>query len=423
MAARAITLGEVGAGGWLDLDDPANKKIFINGSKPLHGDPYDGKPKGLRLFLERLRGRSTMYSWNNVLDVPDMTFLATTRNIIDCYGSVTLEECTQHADAYYLARDRASQNAQMLYNCLSTSLTDEALSKVTMMYKKYTVRSYQDGLCFLKILLSNAKPDTVATVNMLRTSISELKSKMIEFGGNIVEFNEYVRNIETSLTSYGETADGLLINVILAYEEVEDTAFVSYIQHKRSMWEEDKTVLELDTLMSNSENKYKIAIQTGKWKAPTKQAEEFAAMKAEWHKNHNSNATTNTNSSGSGDTKTKDKISYADRMKRDVEANPWKIIPPGVGESQVTVKKGSTFKWCATHKKWMGHSTAECLGLGINMRNQNKNNGKNVAYQATGNDSTSGVNSALTAPTNATPSVQVNNAMMSLTKGAYGMFE
>ena len=425
-ARRAITLGEAGGGRFLDLEDASDKKFYMNGCKPLDGEPYDGKPLGLRLFLERLRGKASMYNWYNILLVPDLAIIPVYKNILDNYGSISLEECTLNATAYYTANDRPAQNAQMLYQCLLTSLTESALSKITMESKKYQVAGYQDGVCFLKVLLTKAKPDTVATVNMLRTSISQLKSKMIECDGNIVVFNDHVRSIESAMASYGERSDELLINTILAYEEVEDSDFVQYIKNKRSMWEEDKTKLDLDSLMTNSENKYNIAVQTGQWKAPTKEAEKFAAMKAEWQKNHGGN--NNNNNSGSNNSsnssKSKDKLSYAERQKKDIEANPWKIIAPGNNEPQVKVEKGTTFYWCATHKKWMGHSTAQCLGAGVHMRNHRNKGNNNVAYQVNNsNDSVSGTPSALTNPTLATPSVQVNNAMMSLAKNGYGLFE
>lgn len=69
---RAITLGEAhGGGGWLDLDDPTIKKFYLKGCQKLDGEPYDGKPKGLRLFIERLRGKAMMYGWtSDVLNVP-----------------------------------------------------------------------------------------------------------------------------------------------------------------------------------------------------------------------------------------------------------------------------------------------------------------------------------------------------------------
>lgn len=112
----------------MDLDDPKDKKLYISGCKPLDGEPYDGKPVGLRLFLERLRGRASMYNWgNNVLNVPSLAIIPIYRNILDHYGTISMEECTDHAVTYYAAHDRTAENAQMLYHCLLTSLTEAAL--------------------------------------------------------------------------------------------------------------------------------------------------------------------------------------------------------------------------------------------------------------------------------------------------------
>jgi hypothetical protein len=65
--------------------------------KALEGEKYDAKPKGKRVFLEKFRAKAKMYYWDDVLDVPDLKPLATSRNILDRYGTVTLEECRAHA--------------------------------------------------------------------------------------------------------------------------------------------------------------------------------------------------------------------------------------------------------------------------------------------------------------------------------------
>jgi hypothetical protein len=307
----------VGGGAFLDLTDSDSNKVYRNGMKSLEGDKYDAKPKGKKVFLEKFRAKSKMYHWDDVLNVPDSTVAATPRSILDHYGTVKLEECRAHAEGYYITRGREAQNAQMMCNCLADSLTDEALASIMVEADKYTVAGYQDGLCFLKLLLSKAQTDTIATVNMLRASISKLPSKMVEVGGDIVEFNNYVKGIESSLASYGQRADELLMNVILAYEEVEDEDFIMYVKNKRNLWEEGHTILDLNGLMTHCENTYKIRVQTGKWKAPSRQAEQFAAMKAEWEKTHNNNK-----SGQQAANKAKTKIPYNERMKMDKIANP-----------------------------------------------------------------------------------------------------
>lgn len=321
--------------------------------KPLEGDKYDLAPHGLRTFLEKFRAKARMYSWDGVLEVPDSTPLATPRDILNHFGNVTLLECQAHAEGYYIVRQKNAQDAQMIYNCLLDSISKEAQATMLVDLDKYVISTYMDGLCFLKLLLSKAQTDTIGTVNMLRTLISKLPSKMVELGGDIVAFNNIVKGIESSLPSYGEQSSELLINVILSYEEVEDSDFVSYVKNKRSMWEEGQTPLNLQMLMTNCENKYKIWVQTGEWKAPTKQSEEFAAMKAELssYKNNNNNGNNNNAANNSSGTKTKDRLPYSERMKREKKMNPWKWEAPADGEPQTLVKKGTTYHWCSKHAR------------------------------------------------------------------------
>jgi hypothetical protein len=82
------------------------------------------------------------------------------------------------------------------------------------------------------------------------------------------------------LASYGQRSDELLMSVFLAYDEVEDGDFVSYIKTKRDLWEEGKSTLTLSELLSNTENHYKTRIQKEKWNAPNKKDEEIMALKA-----------------------------------------------------------------------------------------------------------------------------------------------
>jgi hypothetical protein len=424
MATRAITLGEVNGGLPLDLDTPEGKKEYRNGMKPLEGDKYDLAPNGLRTFLEKFRAKARMYAWDGVLEVPDSTPAANVRDILNHYGSVTLLECQAHAEAYYIVRAKDAQDAQMMYNCLLDSITKEAQASLLVDKQKYHISSYMDGLCFLKVLLAKAQTDTIGTVNMLRTLISKLPSKMVELGGDIIAFNNIVKGIESSMSSYGEQSGELLINVILAYEQVEDLDFVNYVKNKRSLWEEGQTALDLHLFMTNCENKYKIRVQTGEWNAPTKQSEEFAAMKAELssYKNQSNNGANNSNNN-----KTKEKLPYGERMKREKELNPWKWEAPKAGEPETLVKKGTTFHWCSKHAKWAGHSTSQCLGVGVNMRNNrnnNNNNNRNVAYEANSVDDQSRQSSLTgTTTSTATPVVQVNKAMMSISQGGFGLFD
>jgi hypothetical protein len=92
----------------------------------------------------------------------------------------------------------------MMVICLVDSLTKEAKAEMFLEADKYTISGYPDGLCFLEVLIGKAQVETIAMVNMLQSMINKLPVKIVELNGNIFEFNNHVKNIESSLFSYGE---------------------------------------------------------------------------------------------------------------------------------------------------------------------------------------------------------------------------
>jgi hypothetical protein len=63
-----------------------------------------------------------------------------------------------------------------------------------------------------------------------------------------------------------------------------------------------------------------------------------------------------------------------DKLKCEKAKKPWKFIAPKDGEAKSYEMNGSTFHWCGKHGCWCGHSTKECLGVGVNMQFRNNNN-------------------------------------------------
>jgi hypothetical protein len=337
-----------------------------------------------------------MYNWFDVLTVPNLA-RNDAKNFLTHYGSITMEECVSHAEDYMLARNRSSQNSQMMFHCLSDSLTTDFKAELMSEAPTYTVDGYSEGLCFLKLITSKAQIDTIATVNVLRASIGKLSTKMVEMSGNITELNNYARNLDNTLKSYGEESPELMMNLFAAYEAVEDEKFGAYIGMKRNQWEEGTLQgLTTNVLMTNAENHYKVLIQQGKWQAPTKKDEQILALKALLKEKEQ------TRNNGNGK---QDKKSREEKAKFDKDRNPWKYLAPKDGESNTKEVSGFTWHWCSKHQKWGGHTESDCCGVGAFTRK-----GKNVAYSATNDkDDTSTAVSTVT-----TPSVQVNKACMSL---------
>jgi hypothetical protein len=191
-----------------------------------------------------------------------------------------MDECSAWDDLRILAQERAAQNSQMMVHCILDLITTSFKTQLMMEIEKFTIHGYMEGLTLLKLLASKAQVDTIATVNVLRISISQLPSKMKEVSRNITEFNNHVKGIEFSLASYGQCLDELLMSVFLAYDEVEDEDFVSYIKVKHDIWEEGKSKLTFSQLLSNAVNHCNTRMPQEKWKAPNKKDEGIMALKA-----------------------------------------------------------------------------------------------------------------------------------------------
>ncbi len=378
----------------LDLDDVKDRKLYTNAIKGIE-TKYDLSPQKLKSFLDDVHDRSQLYGWSNILSVPDEGNKE--RNIIEEYGRITLEECNTYAQSYFKTRQRKAQNSVMLYNFLVNSITTEAKAELSVQQEVYVVDGIKDGLSFLKHLISKAQIDTVATVNVLRTSIARLPSKMVEFAGNIKDFNLYVRQVTNAIAAYGEKCPELLVNVFNAYEVVEDEKFQAYIMAKKNAWEDGTATVDALKLMSQAENHYKMRIEGGTWKAITKKDERIVALEARIEALTTTTSYTNDNGSKGGRlTPEQRAIKYA-----------WKKIPPKDGQKQKSFE-GRIYYWCTKHKAWTMHKDEDCEGVGTRF---NKNGNTNP-------DTTKEANTTLDVK-----KVTVDNALKSIIQNGGAMFE
>jgi capsule polysaccharide export protein KpsE/RkpR len=248
------------------------------------------------------------------------------------------------------ARLRDAQNAVMLFQFLSNSISDEAKAELTVQPQLYTIQDVQDGLCFLKLIISKAQVDTIATVNVLRNALGRLENKMVEYSGNLTEFNMYTRAIINNLAAYGETTpdSDLMNNLFRAYHAVEDEQFQSYLMFKRTTYEEGAEMTP-HQMMEYAENQYKIRTEAGTWKAPTKKDDEITALRTQIESLKKQGSNRRTDKSGEG--------------KEGSASHAWKKIPPGEGKPKTKEYQGRKYHWCLNHKAWTMHSNEECRGV------------------------------------------------------------
>ena len=148
------------------------------------------------------------------------------------------------------------------------SLTQAGKDKVRLWSNQFILNGRESGIRLLKIIIRESHLDTNATMNSIRTQLSNLDEYITTIGCDIIKFNEHVKRLLEQLKARrGETHD-LLANLIKAYISIKDAHFVDYVNEKLSRYEEGET-MEADQLMTLTANKYKNMMIQNQWEAPS----------------------------------------------------------------------------------------------------------------------------------------------------------
>jgi hypothetical protein len=341
---------------------------------------YDLKPEGLKSFLESVRVRAKLYNWMNILDVPDAAGVVL--SILDQYGNISMDECRAYATVFMGARNRDTQNSVMLYQFLLNSIEEKWKATLLSKMAIYTINGEQEGLCFLRLLISRAQVSTLATVSVLRNSLGNLDKKIIEFAGNISAFNDHVQSLNDKLAAFGETTpDSMLMNCLFrAYATVEDDDFRQYIKNKRINYEERREINTPDEMMELADSQYKIRVEEQNWKSPNKKDEEITILKAQ--------------------------IEAKIKTPYDPNQHKWKKVAP---KDNIFIKEveGRVWNWCKNHKAWTQHTYEACRGV--------------TARSARANPAVvtppPSASENMGTPVNTNPTVQVNPILSSIVEG------
>jgi hypothetical protein len=284
----------------------------------------------------------------------------------------------------------------------------------------YTVMGIKDGLCFLRTIISKDQLDTMGTIEMLRSSLGILPTKIVEVAGNIVEFHQHVNTLLNALDSYGQAYPERIVNLFKAYKLIEDKEFSTFIMITQYGYIANPIGYNPRTLVEGVENDYIIRVETGTWAAniEKKESTEIAALRAEI--NHLRQGTNNNANTNNGNTWTGNGNGGAAAQRRR-EKNVWKKIPPTEGASKSTVFEGCTYHWCGNHQIWTMHKEEECKGIWFPPNGGSSNNNTPATNNAPAHPQAMSVilNNALS--TNG-PSVWVAEAMQALVEYS-GVFD
>ena len=358
--------------GLLDFSKSEHSKIYKSAIREVSKDPFDCEAEGLYQFLKDVQDRADEMGWsdnilNITLEVTD-DIEPVQENLIDNYGTISLEQVVESELQYINEQGRDAQNTYMLYKCLMSSLTNNAKKRISLWSEQYRIGDNDlcSGVALLKIIIRESHLDTNATTNQIRTKLSNLDSYILTVDSDIGKFNQYVKLLIQSLTARNQKTSDLLINLFKGYGAVSDEVFRAWLMRKQDDHEEGKEMTP-DELMIAAKNKYDTMVEKGTWNAPTAE-EKIVALEAKFNstmKSLNKKVTFESSKKKQGSKSGGDKLNS--KKKEGDHPKKWKA--PKQGEKKEVEFKGHTWYWCGKDtggkcEKWRAHKPKECKGLG-----------------------------------------------------------
>jgi hypothetical protein len=353
---------------FIDLTSASGAKHFKGATEPLNQNPFDfSDSSDLQVFLDLVLKKSQVWGWNPIFNIPVtnvLTSVTTDHNLLDEYGLVPLVSVRAHALTYYAQQTKQAQDSFMACQCLLSSLTLDFLKLITAESPQYhlpTIVAAQgpvpSGPLLLKLIISQAHVDSRATVSHIRTSLTQLDTKMLDLDSNIELFNQYVKAQIKSLSARGETSSDLLINLLKGYKVADDVEFLDFIRRKENSYEEGEDV-NPNNLMADALIKYKARKLVDKWSAPTKEQGQILALTAQVEQLKLSKAAPKRTVPGAAAAKKATKTA-----KKGPNKWAWKNIMPKDGEPVTKEFEGRHYHInCKFHpKQWVCHSEASCM--------------------------------------------------------------
>ena len=338
-ATRFALAPALASGDIIDFSTPAGAKIFKAGTEPL-SSTFDCTPVNLQLFLDQLKDKVAIFDWTDVIDITTTEQLIS-KSLLEHYGEVTYEMVKEHATTYVNSSTRKAQDSFMLYNCIMSSLTDEAQKQVRNrgLVTPFHIEHRGSGALLLKVVIMVSHVDTRATVTAVRTKLSSLDIAMKEHDSDVEIFNNYVLSLVSQLHARGEQTQDLLVNLLKGYKACKDLDFVDYIRKKEDVYEEGGLV-EYNQLMDWAVNKFKARKEAGTWCKKTTEEETIIALQAQ----------------------VQELVRKKDDRKRSNfrELDPWMKVPPTEGDRKSKMVNNRLFHWCQFHKQWTRHKSADC---------------------------------------------------------------
>jgi hypothetical protein len=269
----ALCPGQVNPNAPLDFTKATDVKIYNSATEPFNKDkPFDVESSGLMQFMMEVHNRANEHRWTD----PDhgLCMITVVENgvtekydLTSQYGCVSIDQVITSDNIALQYRTRKAQNSMMLHKLLMGCLSSIGKNKVmTPEYQqKIKVNGQPSGNVLLKIITEIARPQTPASVQMLRNNITNMSSKIAEFGQDIAKFNAYVIEQIQGLAAFGQTYDNIEYHLLQAYELCTDQVFHAFLTKIKDEHETRERSYSYDQIMKYAVNKFHLMVQKEEW--------------------------------------------------------------------------------------------------------------------------------------------------------------
>ena len=262
-------------GGPLDLTSQHGSSLFHNGALALTSK-FTGKVNALQLFLADLKTRAKMCCWDHPTHGIQMVAIdGINYNLLEDYSKIT-EPQGQAAWMACNAPDaslRAKQNAQMMYECLMASITDEAKSALA----SWDNDIHEDGPSLFYHMVSQLFTATFSNAQATHDNLSDFHPKRFKY--NIIQVNNYISSAvmtlkATSLAGGTITDQEILYFQFKVYKKINAPAeWTTHILVLESMVASTPGYTP-ETLFNETQAKYMTLLNQGLWHPSNKTPEE-----------------------------------------------------------------------------------------------------------------------------------------------------
>jgi len=254
----------------LDVDSKFGLCVYDDGRAPvLKGDScFDLEPETLGQFLRLIDKKATDQGWNDASSTQQIGIFNITHNGDPTTISITkehhyIEMAALRAQCKRFmipenSQHRASQNNQMMQECIWESLTLRAQQRIAQYEDEYTLNGLLCGPLLLKIIICTVTENSRTTILTIKSRLDHIDDYAAEINGNVDMITEFFTEHLEQLKLYGAILDDPMDILFKGLRAVPCEEFHRYISNKENRYYGGSLTLTPKELVLMAQQKYMI---------------------------------------------------------------------------------------------------------------------------------------------------------------------